>query len=144
MAKHIDVTTLTQDRLNELLQKLRESSEEIAAPTAKRTSLQNDVPRAQQAHSQAPGTPGQFAPHASQHESVGQPASTASDGVVRNDRDDDHGTTHPEVTNAARSQPCVTISVPARESTLQSPMPLKPHRPPCFDPSQRGGATVQA
>ncbi|CAI7884607.1 unnamed protein product [Closterium sp. NIES-54] len=33
MAEHIDVTTLTQDRLNELLQQLRESSEEIAALT---------------------------------------------------------------------------------------------------------------
>ncbi|CAI7875131.1 unnamed protein product [Closterium sp. NIES-53] len=76
--------------------------------------------------------------------SVGQPVSANSDGVVRNDGDDDHDTTHPEATNAARSQPRVTISVPADESTLQSPMPLKPHRPPCFDPSQRGGPTVQA
>ncbi|CAI7907898.1 unnamed protein product [Closterium sp. NIES-54] len=36
------------------------------------------------------------------------------------------------------------ISVPADESTLSSPMPLKPQHPPCFDPSQRGGHTVQA
>ncbi|CAI7820250.1 unnamed protein product [Closterium sp. NIES-53] len=78
----------------------------------------------------------------SQHGSVGQPASAASGGVVRNDGDDDHGTTHPEATNAARSQPRVTISVPAGESTLQSPMPLKPQRPPCFDPNQRGGPNV--
>ncbi|CAI7894309.1 unnamed protein product [Closterium sp. NIES-53] len=27
---------------------------------------------------------------------------------------------------------------------MSSPMPLKPQRPPCFDPSQRGGPTVQA
>ncbi|CAI7884249.1 unnamed protein product [Closterium sp. NIES-54] len=40
--------------------------------------------------------------------------------------------------NAARSQPRVTISA------LPSPMPLKPQRPPCFDPSQRGGPTVHA
>ncbi|CAI7878589.1 unnamed protein product [Closterium sp. NIES-54] len=144
MAEHIDVTTLTQDRLNELLQQLHESYEEIAALTAERTSLQNDVTRAQQAGSQAPGTPGQPAPQTSQHGSVGQPASAAGDGVVRNDGDYDHGTTHLEATNAARSQPRVTISVPAGESTLPSPMPLKPQRPPCFDPSQRGGPTVQA
>ncbi|CAI7731798.1 unnamed protein product [Closterium sp. NIES-53] len=144
MAEHIDVTSLTQERLNELLQQLRESSEEIAALMAERTSLQNDVARAQQAQSQAPGTPGQPAPQASQHGSVGQPASAGSDGVARNDGDDDHGTTHPDATNAAKSQPRVTISVPAGESTLPSPMPLKPQRPPCFDPSQRGGPTVQA
>ncbi|CAI7769867.1 unnamed protein product [Closterium sp. NIES-53] len=80
----------------------------------------------------------------SSHGSVGQPTSAASDGVVRNDGDDDHGTTHPNATNAARSQLCVTISVPDSESTLPSPMQLKPQRPPCFDPSQRGGPTVQA
>ncbi|CAI7810065.1 unnamed protein product [Closterium sp. NIES-53] len=97
MAEHIDVTALTQDRLN-----------------------------------------------TSQHESEGQSASAASDGVVRNDGDDDHGTIHPEATNAARSQPRVTISVPAGESTMPSPMPLKPQRPPCFDPNQWGGPTVQA
>ncbi|CAI7780901.1 unnamed protein product [Closterium sp. NIES-53] len=142
MAQHIDVTTLTQDRLNELLRQLHESSEEIAALTAKRTSLQNDVARAQQARSQAPGTPGQPAPQASQHGSVGQPASAASDGVVRHDGDDDHGTTHPEVTNVGRSQPRVTISAPTNDSALPSPMLLKPQRPPCFDPSQRGGPTV--
>ncbi|CAI7862323.1 unnamed protein product [Closterium sp. NIES-54] len=68
----------------------------------------------------------------------------ASDGVARNDGDDDHSTTHPEATNAARSQHCVTILVATGESALPSPMPLKPQRPPCFDPSQRGGPTVQA
>ncbi|CAI7884321.1 unnamed protein product [Closterium sp. NIES-53] len=67
MAEHIDVTTLTQDRLNELLRQLHESSEEIAAQTAECTSLQNDVARARQAQSQAPDTPGQPAPQASQH-----------------------------------------------------------------------------
>ncbi|CAI7905291.1 unnamed protein product [Closterium sp. NIES-54] len=112
MAEHIDVTMLTHDRLNELLQQLRESFEEIAALTAERMSLQNGVARAQQTQAQAQGTSGQPAPQASQHGSVGKPASVASDGVVRNDGDDDHGTTHPEATNAARSQPRVTISVP--------------------------------
>ncbi|CAI7883280.1 unnamed protein product [Closterium sp. NIES-54] len=58
MAEHIDVTTLMLDRLNELLRQLHESSEEIAALTVECTSLQNDVARAQQAQSQAPGTPG--------------------------------------------------------------------------------------
>ncbi|CAI7860521.1 unnamed protein product [Closterium sp. NIES-53] len=144
MAEHIDVTSLTLERLNELQQQLRESSEEIAALMAERTSLQNDVARAQQAHLQAPGILGQPAPQASQYRSVGQPASTTSDGVVRNDRDDDHSTTHPEATNAAKSQPSVTIYVPAGESTLQTPMPLNPQCPPCFDLSQRGGPTIQA
>ncbi|CAI7828152.1 unnamed protein product [Closterium sp. NIES-53] len=144
MAEHIDVTTLTRDRLNELLQQLHESSEEFAALTAERTSLQNDVARAQQAQSQAPGTLGQPALHASQHRSVGQPASMACNGVVRHDGDDDHDTTHPEATNTARSQPRVTISAPTNDSALPSPMSMKPQRPPCFDPSQRGGPTVQA
>ncbi|CAI7751731.1 unnamed protein product [Closterium sp. NIES-53] len=36
MVEHIDVTTHTQDRLNELLQQLREKSEEIAALTTER------------------------------------------------------------------------------------------------------------
>ncbi|CAI7927938.1 unnamed protein product [Closterium sp. NIES-54] len=63
---------------------------------------------------------------------------SASDGVVRHDGDDDHCTTHPEATNAARSQPRVMISA------LPSPMPLKLQRPPCFDTSPRGGPTVQA
>ncbi|CAI7895069.1 unnamed protein product [Closterium sp. NIES-53] len=142
MAEHIDVTTHTQDRLNELLRQLYECSEEIAALKVERTSLHNDIARAQQAQSQEPGTPGQPVPQISQHRSVRQPAIAGSDGVVRNDGDDDHGTAHSEATNAARSQPSVTISVPAGESTLPSPMPLKLQRPPCFDPSQRGGPTV--
>ncbi|CAI7853040.1 unnamed protein product [Closterium sp. NIES-53] len=75
---------------------------------------------------------------------MGQPSSAASDGVARNDGDDDHSTTHPKATNAARSQPCVTILVPTGESALPSPMPLKLKRSPCFDPSQQGGRTVQA
>ncbi|CAI7792897.1 unnamed protein product [Closterium sp. NIES-53] len=144
MAGHIDATTLMQDRLNELLRQLHESFGEIAALMAKRMSLQNDVARAQQALSQASGTLGQPAPHASHHGSVGQPASAASDGVVRHDGDDDHGTTHPEATNAARSQPRVTISAPTNDSALPSPMPLKPQRPPCFDLSKWGGPPVQA
>ncbi|CAI7896547.1 unnamed protein product [Closterium sp. NIES-54] len=142
MAEHIDITTLTQDSLNELLRQLHEISEEIAALAAERTSLQNDVARAQQAQSEAPGTLGQPAPLASQHGSVGQPASAAIDGVVRHDRDDDHDTTHPKATNAARSQPRVMISAPTNDLALPSPMPLKPQRPLCFDPSQRGGPTV--
>ncbi|CAI7904890.1 unnamed protein product [Closterium sp. NIES-54] len=39
MAEHINVTTLTQDRLNELLRQLHESSKEIVALTAERTSV---------------------------------------------------------------------------------------------------------
>ncbi|CAI7835255.1 unnamed protein product [Closterium sp. NIES-53] len=144
MAEHIDVTSLTQERLNELLQQLRGNTEEIAALTTERTSMQNDVARAQQTQSQTQGTHGQPARRASQHGSVGQPSSAASDGVARNDGDNDHGATHPGATNAARSQPRVTISVPTGESALPSPMPLKPQCPPCFDPSQRGGPTVQA
>ncbi|CAI7737176.1 unnamed protein product [Closterium sp. NIES-54] len=46
--------------------------------------------------------------------------------------------------NVAISQPRITISVPTGESALPSSMPLKPQRPPFFDPSQRGGPTVQA
>ncbi|CAI7817883.1 unnamed protein product [Closterium sp. NIES-54] len=46
--------------------------------------------------------------------------------------------------NAARSQPRITISAPANDSALPSPMLLKPQRAPCFDPSRRGGPTVQA
>ncbi|CAI7854284.1 unnamed protein product [Closterium sp. NIES-54] len=144
MSEHIDVATLTQDRLGALLQQLHESSEEIAALTEERTSLQNDIARAQQAQSQALGTPRQPAQKASQNGSVMQPASAASDGVVHSEGDDDHGATHPEATNAARSQPSVTISVPTSESTLESLMLLKPQRPACFDPSQRGGPTLQA
>ncbi|CAI7748391.1 unnamed protein product [Closterium sp. NIES-53] len=140
----MDVTTLTQDRLNELLRQLHKSSEEIAALAAERTSLKNDIARAQQTQSQAPGTPGQPAPQALQHRSVGKPASAASDGVVRHDGDDDHGMTYPEAANAARSQPRVTISAPTNDSALPSLMKLKPQRPPSFDASQRGGPTVQA
>ncbi|CAI7918653.1 unnamed protein product [Closterium sp. NIES-54] len=79
-----------------------------------------------------------------EHGSVGQPASVASDGVVRHDGDDEHDTTHPKATNAARSQHRVSISAPTDDSALPSPMPLKAQRPPCFDPSQWGGPTVQA
>ncbi|CAI7916823.1 unnamed protein product [Closterium sp. NIES-54] len=81
------------------------------------------------------GTQTQGACQASQHGSVGQPSSATSDGGARNGGGDDHGTTHPGATNAARSQPHVAISVPNDDSALPSP---------CFDPSQRGGPTVQA
>ncbi|CAI7773299.1 unnamed protein product [Closterium sp. NIES-53] len=66
---------------------------------------------------------------ASQHGSVGQPASVASDGVVRHDGDDDHGTTRPEATNAAKSQPRITISAPTNDS---------PQRPAMLSPESTG------
>ncbi|CAI7767435.1 unnamed protein product [Closterium sp. NIES-53] len=94
-------------------------------------------------HIDVTSTHGQPARKASQHGSVGQPSSAAHDGIARNDGDDDHGATHPGATNAARSQPRVTIFVPTGESMMPSPMPLKPQRLPCFDPSQQGGPTVQ-
>ncbi|CAI7858834.1 unnamed protein product [Closterium sp. NIES-54] len=128
MAEHIDVTSLTQERLNELLQQMHESSKEIAALTADRTSLQNDVARAQQAQSQTQGTHGQPARQASQHGSVGQPSTTASDGVIRNNGEDDHGATHSGETNAAGSQPRVTIN-PRPALSLARARPRRPLSP---------------
>ncbi|CAI7870691.1 unnamed protein product [Closterium sp. NIES-53] len=38
----------------------------------------------------------------------------------------------------------VEFAATSGEYAVTAPMPLKPQRPPCFDPSQRGGPTVQS
>ncbi|CAI7780092.1 unnamed protein product [Closterium sp. NIES-53] len=38
----------------------------------------------------------------------------------------------------------VEFAATSGNNEIMAPMPLKPHCPPCFDPSQRGGPTVQS
>ncbi|CAI7783941.1 unnamed protein product [Closterium sp. NIES-53] len=52
--------------------------------------------------------------------------------------------TAPSPREPRESRRHVEFAATSGEYAVTAPMPLKPQRPPCFDPSQRGGPTVQS
>ncbi|CAI7909279.1 unnamed protein product [Closterium sp. NIES-53] len=52
--------------------------------------------------------------------------------------------TAPSPRDPRESRRHVEFAATSGEYTVTAPMPLKPQRPPCFDPSQRGGPTVHS
>ncbi|CAI7784113.1 unnamed protein product [Closterium sp. NIES-53] len=144
----ITLATLTQAQLDRLVRQLKDSALEVAKLTAERDSARQQstenapAPTNAPAQSEEPiiissGTP-------TQNDSVGQRSGVASDGVTQSMPGMER--------NRAVASPCeplearrhVELAATSGNHDIMAPMPLKPQRSPCFDPSQRGGPTVQS
>ncbi|CAI7855113.1 unnamed protein product [Closterium sp. NIES-54] len=144
----LNVATLRQEQLDRLMHQLEESALEIATLTAERDSArqQSTVNASASihapAHSEEPivissGTP-------THNDSVGQRSGSASEGAAHSMPGMERNRTAPSPREPCESRRHVEFAATSGEYAVTAPMPLKPHRPPCFDPSQRGGPTVQS
>ncbi|CAI7759043.1 unnamed protein product [Closterium sp. NIES-53] len=144
----LNVATLTQEQLDRLMRQLEESALEIATLTAERDSARQQStvnappPTHTLAHSEEPivissGTP-------TENDNVGQRSGAASEGAAHLMPGMERHRTALGPREPRESHRHVEFAVTSGEYAVTAPMPLKPQRPPCFDPSQRGGPTVQS
>ncbi|CAI7748222.1 unnamed protein product [Closterium sp. NIES-53] len=142
----LNVATLTQEQLDWLMRQLEESALEIATLTAERDFARQqstvNAPAPTHVHSEEPivissGTP-------TQNDSVGQRSGAASEGAVHSMPGMERNRTAPSPREPRESRRHVEFAATSGEYAVMAPMPLKPQHPPCFDPSQRGGPTVQS
>ncbi|CAI7858787.1 unnamed protein product [Closterium sp. NIES-54] len=130
------------------MRQLEESALVIATLTAERDSARQQstvnapAPTHAPTHSEEPivissGTP-------TQNDSVGQRSGAASEGAAHSMPGMERNRTAPNPREPRESRRHVEFAATSGEHDITAPMPLKPHLPPCFDPSQRGGPTVQS
>ncbi|CAI7812241.1 unnamed protein product, partial [Closterium sp. NIES-54] len=146
------LATLTQEQLDRLVRQVEESALEIATLMAERDSARQQstvntpapphAPTNASAQSDKPivissGTP-------TQHDSVGQRSGAASDGAAQLMPGMGGNRVAPSPREPREARRHVEFATTSGEQAIMAPMPLKPQRPPCFDPSQRGGLTVQS
>ncbi|CAI7787961.1 unnamed protein product [Closterium sp. NIES-53] len=110
--------------------------------TRQQSTVNAPAPTHAPAHSEEPivissGTP-------TQNDSVGQRSGAASEGAAHSMPGMERNRTAPSPQEPRESRRHVEFAVTSGEYAVTAPMPLKPQRPPCFDPSQRGGPTVQS
>ncbi|CAI7856050.1 unnamed protein product [Closterium sp. NIES-54] len=143
----MNVATLTQEQLDRLVRQLEDSVLEIATLTAKRDSARQqstvNVPSPTNAHAQSEepiiissGTP-------TQNDSVGQRSGVASKGAAHSMPGMERNRVTPSPREPREARRHVEFAATNGEYAITTPMPLKPQRPACFDPSQRGGPTLQ-
>ncbi|CAI7746779.1 unnamed protein product [Closterium sp. NIES-54] len=136
-----NLATLTQEQLNRLVSQLGNSALEVATLTAELNAARRQSPANAPAQTDEPiiissGTP-------SQHGSMGQRSGAASNAAAQSMPGMEGNRAAPS-TNGPREARCqVEFATTIGNNDIIAPMPLKPQRPPCFDPSQRGGPTVQ-
>ncbi|CAI7794666.1 unnamed protein product [Closterium sp. NIES-53] len=144
----ITLATLTQAQLDRLIRQLEDSVLEIATLTAERDSARQQstvnapAPTNAPAQSEEPivissGTP-------TQNDSVGQRSGVASEGSAHSMPGMERNRAAPSPREPREARRHVEFAATSGEYAITAPMPLKPQRPPCFDPSQRGGPTVQS
>ncbi|CAI7847818.1 unnamed protein product [Closterium sp. NIES-54] len=148
----LTLAALTQEQLDRFIRQLDDSTLEIATLTAERVSAHQQSPVNAPAPTQAPtnapvqseepiiissGTP-------SQHDSMGQPSGAASDGAAQSMPGMERNRATPSTQGSREARRHVEFAATSGNNDVIAPMPLKPQRPPCFDPSQRGGPTVQS
>ncbi|CAI5476697.1 unnamed protein product [Closterium sp. Yama58-4] len=143
-----NLATLTQEQLDRLVRQVEESALEIATLTAERDSARQQAtasapaPQNVPAQSEEPivilaGTP-------TQHDSVGQRSGAASDSAAQPMPGMGRNRAAPSSQEPREARRHVEFAATSGDQAIMAPMPLKPQRPPCFDPSQRGGPTVQS
>ncbi|CAI7840682.1 unnamed protein product, partial [Closterium sp. NIES-54] len=127
---------------------LEDSALEIATLTAERDSacqqstVNAPAPTNAPAQSEEPiiissGTP-------TLNDSVGQRSGVASEGAAHSMPGMERNRAAPSPREPREARRHVEFAATSGEYAVTAPMPLKPQRPPCFDPSQRGGPTVQS
>ncbi|CAI7778793.1 unnamed protein product [Closterium sp. NIES-54] len=144
----ITLATMTQAQLDRLVRQLEDSALEIAKLIAERDSARQQstvnapAPTNAPAQSEEPiiissGTP-------TQNDSVGQRSGVASEGAAHSMPGMERNRAAPSPREPLEARWYVEFAATSGEYAVTAPMPLKPQRPPCFDPSQRGGLTVQS
>ncbi|CAI7745132.1 unnamed protein product [Closterium sp. NIES-54] len=79
-----------------------------------------------------------------QNDSVGQRLGVASDGATHSMPGMERNRASPSPREPREARRHVEFAATSGNHDIMAPMPLKPQRPPCFDPSQCGGMTVQS
>ncbi|CAI7782074.1 unnamed protein product [Closterium sp. NIES-53] len=144
----LNVATLKQEQLDRLMHQLEESALEIATLTAEcdsarqQSTVNAPAPTNASAHSEEPvvissGTP-------THNDSVGQHSGAASEGAAHSMPGMERNRTTPSPREPREARRHVEFATTSGKYAIMAPMPLKPQRPPCFDPSQRGGPAVQS
>ncbi|CAI7869541.1 unnamed protein product [Closterium sp. NIES-54] len=144
----LNIATLTQEQLDRLVRQLEDSVLEIATLMAERDSARQQStvnappPTNTPAQSEEPiiissGTP-------TQNDSVGQRSGVASEGATHSMPGMERNRVTPSPREPREARRHVEFAATSGEYAITVPMPLKPQRPPCFDPSQCGGPTVQS
>ncbi|CAI7871101.1 unnamed protein product [Closterium sp. NIES-54] len=78
------------------------------------------------------------------NDSVGQRSGVASEGAAHSMPGMERNRAAPSPREPREARRHVEFAATSGEYAVTAPMPLKPQRPPCFDPSQRGGPTSQS
>ncbi|CAI5485125.1 unnamed protein product [Closterium sp. Yama58-4] len=143
------LATLTQEQLDRLVRQLEDSALEIATLTAERDSARSQstvntpaAPTNAPAQSDEPIVISSGTPTA--HGSMGQRSGAASDSAAQPMPGMGGNGSAPSTREPRGNRRHVEFAATSGEQAVMTPMPLKPQRPPCFDPSQRGGPTVQS
>ncbi|CAI7895477.1 unnamed protein product [Closterium sp. NIES-54] len=144
----INLATLTQEQLDSLVHQLEDSVLEIATLTAERDSAHQQstvnapAPTHAPAKSEEPIVISSCTP--TQNDSVGQRSGAASDGAAQSMSGMEWNRAAPSIQGPHKAHRHVEFAATSGNNDIMAPMPLKPQRPPCFDPSQRGGPTIQS
>ncbi|CAI7870733.1 unnamed protein product [Closterium sp. NIES-53] len=117
-----NLATLTQEQLDRLVRQLEDSALKIATLTAERDSAHQQLTK----------------------DSVGQRSGVASDGAAHSMLGMERNRAATGTQGPRKVRQHVEFAATSGNNDIMAPMPLKPQRPPCFDPSQRGGPTVQS
>ncbi|CAI7787164.1 unnamed protein product [Closterium sp. NIES-54] len=141
-----NLATLTHEQLDRLVRQLEDSQLEIVTLTAERDSARQqssvNTPANAPAQSEEPVIISSDTP--SQHNSVGPRSGTANDGAAQSMPGMERNRAAPSTSKTHEACRHVEFAATIGNNDIFAPMPLKPQRPPCFDPSQRGGPTVQS
>ncbi|CAI7758874.1 unnamed protein product [Closterium sp. NIES-53] len=144
----INAAILTQEQLDRLMRQLEESALVIATLAAERDSARQQLtvnapaPTHAPTHSEEPIVISSSTP--TQNDSVGQHSGAASEGAAHSMPGMERNRTAPSPQEPRESRRHVEFAATSGEHAIMVPMPFKPQRLPCFDPSQRGGPTVQS
>ncbi|CAI7781718.1 unnamed protein product [Closterium sp. NIES-54] len=74
---------------------------------------------------------------------MGQRSGVASEGATHSMPGMERNRAAPSPQEPREARRHVEFAATSGEYAVTAPMPLKPQRPPCFDPRQSGGPTVQ-
>ncbi|CAI7760087.1 unnamed protein product [Closterium sp. NIES-54] len=142
------LATLTQAQLDCLMRQFEDSALEIPTLTAERdaacqqSTLNASASTNAPAQSKEPIVISSATP--TQNDSVGQRSGIASDGATSSMPGMERSRAAPSPWEHREARQHVEFAATSGEHASMAPMPLKLQRPPCFDPSQSGGPTVQS
>ncbi|CAI7876557.1 unnamed protein product [Closterium sp. NIES-54] len=146
MAK-MNLATLTQEQLERLVHQLEDSTLMAERNSARQQSTVN-APAPTHAPPNAPAQSKEpiviLSGTHTQNDSVGQCSGVASNGAAHSMPGMERNKAETGIQGPREVRRHVEFAAMSDNNDIMAPMPLKPQRPPCFDPIQRGGPTVQS